>query len=120
VANPSVGSYHVTNFVVILEAAVVTVNLARAKARLSELLDQVEAGEEVVITRHGRPVAQLAPLPAESSDFPRWPHFVRGCRSGRDRARCCCERPEMKGFDEIFRYQFSRSAHLGGIDQFKG
>ncbi len=37
----------------------VTVNLAHAKARLSELLDRVEAGEEVVITRHGRPVAQL-------------------------------------------------------------
>ena len=29
----------------------VTVNLAQAKARLSELLDQVEAGQEVVITR---------------------------------------------------------------------
>jgi prevent-host-death family protein len=38
----------------------VTVNLAHAKAHLSELLDKVEAGEEVVITRHGRPVAQLA------------------------------------------------------------
>ena len=37
----------------------VTVNLARAKAHLSELLDKVEAGEEVVITRHGRPVAHL-------------------------------------------------------------
>jgi antitoxin (DNA-binding transcriptional repressor) of toxin-antitoxin stability system len=38
----------------------VTINLARAKAHLSELLDKVEAGEQVVITRHGRPVAQLA------------------------------------------------------------
>jgi prevent-host-death family protein len=36
-----------------------TVNLAQAKARLSELLDKVEAGEEVVITRHGRPVAHI-------------------------------------------------------------
>ena len=42
----------------------VTVNLAQAKARLSELLDQVEAGEEIVITRHGRPVAHLAPAVA--------------------------------------------------------
>jgi len=40
----------------------VTISLARAKAHLSELLDKVEAGEEVVITRHGRPVAQLAPV----------------------------------------------------------
>jgi prevent-host-death family protein len=38
-----------------------TVNLAQAKAHLSELLDQVEAGEEVVITRHGRAIAHLHP-----------------------------------------------------------
>ena len=35
------------------------VNLTEAKARLSELLDKVEAGEEVVITRHGREVAHI-------------------------------------------------------------
>jgi len=34
-----------------------TVNVAEAKAHLSEILDKVEAGEEVVITRHGKPVA---------------------------------------------------------------
>ncbi len=32
-----------------------------AKTRLSELLDRVEKGEQVVITRHGRPVARLVP-----------------------------------------------------------
>ena len=37
-----------------------TVNLAQAKACLSELLDKVEAGEEVVITRRGKPVARLS------------------------------------------------------------
>ncbi len=37
----------------------VTVNVAQAKAHLSELLDKVEAGEEVIITRHGRAVAHL-------------------------------------------------------------
>lgn len=36
-----------------------TVNLAEAKAGLSALLDAVEAGEEVVITRRGRPVARV-------------------------------------------------------------
>ncbi len=30
-----------------------------ARTRLSALLDRVEAGEEVVITRRGRPVARL-------------------------------------------------------------
>jgi prevent-host-death family protein len=32
-----------------------------AKNRLSELLDLVERGEEVTITRHGREVARLVP-----------------------------------------------------------
>jgi len=39
----------------------VTVSVAEAKARLSALLDKVEAGEQVVITRHGRPVANISP-----------------------------------------------------------
>ena len=40
----------------------VTVNLVQAKAHLSELLDRVEAGEEVIITRHGRAVAHIHPV----------------------------------------------------------
>lgn len=38
-----------------------TVSVAEAKAHLSELLNQVEAGEEIVITRRGQPIARLAP-----------------------------------------------------------
>jgi prevent-host-death family protein len=32
-----------------------------AKTRLSELLDRVAKGEQIVITRHGRPIARLVP-----------------------------------------------------------
>lgn len=32
-----------------------------AKARLSQLLDEVERGETIVITRHGRAIARLIP-----------------------------------------------------------
>lgn len=39
-----------------------TVSVAEAKARLSALLDQVEAGEDLVITRHGRPIAQITAI----------------------------------------------------------
>lgn len=39
-----------------------TINLADAKAHLSELVDRVEAGEWIVITRRGKPVARLAPV----------------------------------------------------------
>jgi prevent-host-death family protein len=34
-----------------------------AKTHLAELLDRVEKGERIVITRHGRPVAHLVPPP---------------------------------------------------------
>lgn len=35
------------------------IRLADAKARLSELVDRVEAGESIDITRRGKPVARL-------------------------------------------------------------
>ena len=55
----------------------VTISLAKAKAQLSALLDKVEAGEEVVITRHGRAIAHVIspsrakrPLPLDDlADF---------------------------------------------------
>jgi prevent-host-death family protein len=41
------------------------VSIVEAKNRLPELIRAVEDGEKVVITRHGKPVAQLAPPPPE-------------------------------------------------------
>jgi len=41
------------------------ISVADAKNRLPELIRAVEAGEQVVITRHGKPVAQIAPPPPE-------------------------------------------------------
>ena len=35
------------------------VQLHQAKARLSELVDRAQSGEEVVISRHGRAVAKI-------------------------------------------------------------
>jgi antitoxin (DNA-binding transcriptional repressor) of toxin-antitoxin stability system len=43
----------------------VDVSVAEAKNRLPELIRAVEAGEEVVITRHGKPVAQITRPPTE-------------------------------------------------------
>ena len=39
--------------------------MADAKNRLPELVRAVEGGEQVVITRHGKPVAQIAPPPPQ-------------------------------------------------------
>ena len=36
-----------------------TYSVAEAKSRLSELLDRVEAGEEILITRRGRAIAKV-------------------------------------------------------------
>jgi prevent-host-death family protein len=38
-------------------------SVAEAKNRLPELIDRALKGEDVVITRHGRPVAELKPIP---------------------------------------------------------
>ena len=37
------------------------IGIHAARAKLSELIDRVQSGEEVVLTRHGEPVARLVP-----------------------------------------------------------
>lgn len=44
------------------------INLAAAKARFSAVLAQVEAGEEVVITRRGVAIARIVREPAGPAD----------------------------------------------------
>ncbi len=46
------------------------VSVAEAKAKLSEILKQVEAGENVTITRRGKPVAVLSPSAKVYEPFP--------------------------------------------------
>jgi prevent-host-death family protein len=49
------------------------VSVAEAKAHLSEILDRVETGEDVLITRRGAPVARLSGVdkPRRPIDFAR-------------------------------------------------
>jgi prevent-host-death family protein len=39
-----------------------TIGAYEAKTHFSELLEKVELGEEITITRHGTPVARLVPV----------------------------------------------------------
>lgn len=39
-----------------------TIGAFEAKNRLSELLEAAENGEEIMITKHGRPIAKLVPV----------------------------------------------------------
>lgn len=66
---------YLTNWMV-RRAAVDDVSLADAKAHLSELVDRAARGESVRITRRGKPVAQLVPVPA-----PREPIDVAALRA---------------------------------------
>jgi prevent-host-death family protein len=43
------------------------IGIFEAKAQLSSLLDEVERGGEVTITRHGKPIAKLVQASAELS-----------------------------------------------------
>lgn len=52
------------------------VNTHYAKTHLSRLLQQVAAGEEIVIAKSGRPVARLVPI--ETKKEPRKLGFVKG------------------------------------------
>lgn len=89
-----------TSFLVSRQTVMITVNLAHAKAHLSELLDRVEAGEEVAITRRGKPVAHVRPavppkkplplneLAAFRARMPRWnKSSARLLREARDDER---------------------------------
>jgi prevent-host-death family protein len=49
-----------------------------AKTRLSELLEQVRQGRRFVITKRGRPVAELGP-----ATLPGAPRLQFGCDKGR-------------------------------------
>jgi prevent-host-death family protein len=57
------------------------VGMHEAKTHLSHLVERVEAGEEVVIQRHGKPVARLVAI----ADEPRSLASVRGVWRGRVR-----------------------------------
>ena len=45
-----------------------TVGSFEAKTKLAELLDRVEAGESVTITRHGKAVAKLVPTAPDEAE----------------------------------------------------
>jgi prevent-host-death family protein len=61
-----------------------TVGAYEAKTHLAELLDRVERGERILITRHGRAVAQLVPVPgAPDRTVDEAIEGIRGFRKGR-------------------------------------
>jgi prevent-host-death family protein len=56
-----------------------TIGVAEAKAKLSELIDQVERGGEVVLSRYGRAVARIVPIAPAKIDR----SGIFGCMEGK-------------------------------------
>jgi prevent-host-death family protein len=55
-----------------------TVNIHHAKTNLSSLIAEVEAGEEIIIARAGKPVAKLVPMKPKRKTRPdRRPGFLK-------------------------------------------
>jgi prevent-host-death family protein len=69
-----------------------------AKNRLGALLDLVERGEEVIITRHGRPAAKLVPA------TPRADRAQARAAAERIRARAAAQKCKIT-VDEIKAYR---------------
>ena len=54
------------------------VGIKQARQELPALVDRAEAGEEVVITRQGKPVARLVAAPRARKPLPSLDAFRRG------------------------------------------
>jgi prevent-host-death family protein len=67
-----------------------------AKNTLGTLLDRVEQGEEIVITRHGKPVARLVPNAGHADQNQAQTAFERLRERARQLAR---ENPGRPAFD---------------------
>ena len=60
-----------------------TIGAYEAKTHLPRLLDEVEKGERITITKHGRPVAVLVPPEsAPAPDIDELMERMRRCRTG--------------------------------------
>jgi prevent-host-death family protein len=67
-----------------MELTMKQVGIRQARQELPDLIDRAEAGEEVVITRQGRPVAKLIAAPKDRKPLPSLADFRgRLGRSGR-------------------------------------
>jgi prevent-host-death family protein len=70
-----------------------TIGVAEAKAKLSELVDRVETGDTIVISRNGKPIVEMRPIRRVSPD-----EVVKRIRALRARiARRNADKPAWPG-----------------------
>jgi prevent-host-death family protein len=67
------------------DRAMTTVSSYEAKTHLPRLIRAAERGETVIITRHGKPVAKLAPVENQSTDVAEIIERMKRARARRPR-----------------------------------
>jgi prevent-host-death family protein len=60
---------HVGHFFEMLFMASNQISVAQAKAEFAALVSRAEAGEEIIVTRNGKPVARIMPLIDQPFNF---------------------------------------------------
>ncbi len=74
------------------------IGIRQARQALPEIIDRVEAGEEIVITRQGRPVAKLVAAPKTARALPSLREFRAGLGpTGTPAARLLREERDARG-----------------------
>jgi prevent-host-death family protein len=58
------------------------IGVYEAKTKLASLLDEVENGATVTITRHGKPIARLVPVERSRQDIEATIAAIRALRKG--------------------------------------
>jgi prevent-host-death family protein len=83
-----------------------SVNIAEAKAKLSALVDRAAAGEEIILSRAGRPVARLMPL---GERMPRQPGLLRHWQIPDDLFLQPAEEEDLRAADGVHTDEFGIS-----------
>ena len=76
-----------------------TIGSFDAKTHLSKILEEVSKGERYIITKHGKPVAEIKPI-SQSPDF-NWDSAKRKLKSMRERIG----REDPISLDEIIKWK---------------
>jgi prevent-host-death family protein len=74
------------------------ISVSEAKGRLTDLVRQAEAGEEVILTRHGQPAVRLAPLKTPASRATRRKILEAARKAGMAKAAAGAEAARSQDF----------------------
>ena len=79
------------------------ISVSDAKAQLTDLIKQAEGGEDIVLTRHGRPVVRLVPIKRKLSPEKRYAILKKISEDGAKKASPgpCAARSQDFLYDEF-------------------